>query len=227
MIIINRDRYGCRACNSEGKHACTNGQTVPRVDIEARVLAGLRSRLMNPELVKLFVKDYIAAMNARASNRAIHKEKLISRIIQIDKALTNFLDTLATGLKLPELHDRMATLSQEKQSLEQELHSYKKGTHSIHPNVALLYHEQIENLHKELSNYQKSDNGVGAADTIKKLITAIEITPGEKRTEIHIEVICNSDTILNIALTSNSLSQSTMINTDFEDFSSKVRKFQV
>jgi site-specific DNA recombinase len=50
--IVAKDRYGCPTRRAKG--TCDNDATVSRQEIEARVLKGLKKRLMAPELVREF-----------------------------------------------------------------------------------------------------------------------------------------------------------------------------
>ena len=54
--IIGKDRYGCSTRRSKG--TCNNTRTIKRQAIEARVLDGLKARLVAPELVELFVSTF-------------------------------------------------------------------------------------------------------------------------------------------------------------------------
>lgn len=54
--IIGKDRYGC--ATRRGKGTCRNGRTIMRQRIEARILDGLRERMLPPELVEEFVRAF-------------------------------------------------------------------------------------------------------------------------------------------------------------------------
>jgi hypothetical protein len=58
-------RYGCGARRSKG--TCNNNATVSRQEIEARVLEGLKERLMAPELVREFIRAFQEEANATAA----------------------------------------------------------------------------------------------------------------------------------------------------------------
>src|SRR5205807_2024678 len=58
--ITGKDRYSCATRRSKG--TCANGLVISRQEIEARIFAGLKSRLMAPELVEVFVAEYAAEL---------------------------------------------------------------------------------------------------------------------------------------------------------------------
>ena len=49
------------------KGTCANGATIRRQEIEARVLAGLKDRLMAPELVREFIRVFHEEVNRTAA----------------------------------------------------------------------------------------------------------------------------------------------------------------
>jgi site-specific DNA recombinase len=56
FTIVAQDRYGCATHRNKG--TCANGTTIRRQEIEARVLAGLKDRLIAPELVREFIRAF-------------------------------------------------------------------------------------------------------------------------------------------------------------------------
>lgn len=64
---IEVDRYGCATRRSKG--TCDNNATVSRQEIEARVLEGLKERLLAPELVREFVRSFQEETNRMAAER--------------------------------------------------------------------------------------------------------------------------------------------------------------
>ena len=54
--LTGADRYGCAMRRSKG--TCTNGATIGRREMEARLLVGLKLRLMAPELIREFVESF-------------------------------------------------------------------------------------------------------------------------------------------------------------------------
>ena len=66
--VIGRDRYGC--ATQRGKGICSNGHTITRQRIEARVLGGLKDRLLAPDLVAEFAAAYAEAMAERQREAA-------------------------------------------------------------------------------------------------------------------------------------------------------------
>lgn len=55
------DRFACS--NHVGKGICDNSRTIPRADLEARVPAGLKDRMMVPEIVEGAMRAYAQETN--------------------------------------------------------------------------------------------------------------------------------------------------------------------
>src|SRR5579875_3163948 len=56
--IMARDRYGCAAHRQKG--TCDNSSTITRERIEARIMGGLKERMLTPDLVAEFVRTLAA-----------------------------------------------------------------------------------------------------------------------------------------------------------------------
>lgn len=63
--LINASTYSCSATRNKG--TCANRATIKRNEIERRILEGLKSRLMHPELLAEFVSAYHAEWNLLAA----------------------------------------------------------------------------------------------------------------------------------------------------------------
>jgi DNA invertase Pin-like site-specific DNA recombinase len=66
--IIGKDRYGC--ATRRGKATCDNARTVARQAVERRVLAGLKERLLAPDMVEAFIRAFAAEAAERRRDAA-------------------------------------------------------------------------------------------------------------------------------------------------------------
>ena len=60
---ISQEHFGCSTARNKGATQCTNRLAIRRDTLEATVLDGLRHRLMDPGLFKLFVTEFTAEWN--------------------------------------------------------------------------------------------------------------------------------------------------------------------
>jgi hypothetical protein len=73
-VVGEHGRLGC--ANHRERDTCTNRRTVLRDVLLARVLEGLKHRLLTPELVETFASEYIAEVNRSNANAASRHARL-------------------------------------------------------------------------------------------------------------------------------------------------------
>jgi site-specific DNA recombinase len=69
--IVAKDRYGCATRRQKGM--CENARTITRQQLETRVLDGLKNRLLAPDLVQEFVREFNEEIQR---NRATEKARV-------------------------------------------------------------------------------------------------------------------------------------------------------
>src|SRR5260370_9744701 len=72
--ITGKDRYACATRRSKG--TCSNALVINRQQLEARILNGLKERLMAPELVKAFVDEFKAEIRRSAQDSETNRTTL-------------------------------------------------------------------------------------------------------------------------------------------------------
>ena len=60
---MSANHFGCSTARNKGPAACTNLLTIRGNVLEAEVLDGLATRLMDPDLFKVFVSEFTAEWN--------------------------------------------------------------------------------------------------------------------------------------------------------------------
>ena len=98
--IIGKDRYGCATRRQKG--TCDNARTITRQEIEARVLVGLKERLLAPDLVAEFiaaVQDEVErARTSRRAARSQHDKKLAG----VERKIGGILTAIEDGMYDPQ-----------------------------------------------------------------------------------------------------------------------------
>ncbi|MFV1877638.1 recombinase family protein [Nioella sp.] len=67
-IMISNARYGCSAARNRG--TCANKKTIARKDVETRVLNGLHTRLMHPELIREYIATWQQEMQKERQEKS-------------------------------------------------------------------------------------------------------------------------------------------------------------
>ena len=106
--IIGKDRYGCSTRRSKGP--CNNTRTIKRQAIEARVLDGLKARLVAPELVELFVSTFHTEFNRLNSERSGTRNANRQELGHITRDLSHLVDAITSGVDAQTLRDRLSEL---------------------------------------------------------------------------------------------------------------------
>jgi hypothetical protein len=66
---ISEAHFGCSTARNKGETVCANRLTIRRDALEATVMDGLRSRLMEPALFKVFADEFAAEWNRLQARR--------------------------------------------------------------------------------------------------------------------------------------------------------------
>ena len=186
-----QDRYGCS--NHVMSGSCSNSRTIRRDEIEERVMAGLREKLMEPEAAAEAMKAYAEETNRlnrerRASGATDRKE-----FADIEKKIATMLDVIEDGGYARGMMDRMRELEARQDEIAERLSSAPVDLPDIHPNIAIVYRRKVERLAEALADPRDRDE---AADAIRGLIERIVLTPGEKRGQMDAALHGDLGTIL-------------------------------
>ncbi|KAB2715193.1 recombinase family protein [Brucella intermedia] len=170
--MISKDLLGCT--NARNKGTCNNRLNIRRDTLEASVLNGLDRHLMEPELFKDFCEEFTREVNkariaARASIEAAETE-----IKKIDRELDTLLDLILKGGAAERINAKMVALEQCKKAIVATLETAEQPPALLHPNMAKIYHEQIEALHDQLHN---EATRAKAAERLRSLVSRIELVP--------------------------------------------------
>ena len=186
-----QDRYACSNYIMSG--SCSNSRTIRRVEIEERVMAGLREKLMAPEAAAEAMQAYAEETNRlnrerRASGATDRKE-----LADIEKKIATMLDVIEDGGYSRGMIDRMRELEARQDEIAERLAAAPVDIPDIHPNIAIVYRRKVERLAEALADPRDRDE---AADAIRGLIERIVLTPGEKRGEMDAALHGDLGTIL-------------------------------
>lgn len=181
MVMTNR--YACR--NHLRKGICDNGRTIRRDEIEARVLAGLKEKLVSSEAVAKAVRAYAKETNRLNHERRAQAETDQRALQKIERAIAGIMAAIEDGLYQPSMKARMNELEREKAEITARIAQAPADVPDVHPNIAGIYRRNVERFTEALND---PDGGREAAEALRSLIGEIVLTPGEKRGEVHAEL---------------------------------------
>ena len=114
-------RQPVRLRRSRNKGTCTNRLNIRRDALEAIVLDGLKSRLMDPELFKAFAQEFVAEVNRLRGNESAKAEQLKRERDAVEKRIRRIVDAIAEGVPARSLKDELMALEQRQEELEHEI----------------------------------------------------------------------------------------------------------
>ncbi|WP_083224971.1 recombinase family protein [Sphingomonas panacis] len=179
--LRGQGRFACSTHNDT--RACGNGHTITRVSVEERVVAGLKDRLMAPDMVGEAIRGYVDETNRLNYERRAAQGAAVAALAKIDRAKADIVAAIEDGRFSKTLMDRLLDLEANEEVLRATMAEVPADTPDIHPNIANIYAKKVERLADALNRPQDRDE---AAEAIRSLIKRVTLTPGAKRGEINI-----------------------------------------
>jgi site-specific DNA recombinase len=177
--LRGQDRYACS--NHVMNGSCANSRSITRAALEARMLEGLRARLMAPEVAAEAMRAYAEETNRLNRERRAGSDADRKALADVEKKLKEIVTAIEDGGYSRPLMMRLRELESKQDELTERLSRAPMDIPDIHPNVAGIYRRKVERLAEALQHPQERDE---AADAIRALIDHITLTPGPKRGEI-------------------------------------------
>jgi site-specific DNA recombinase len=184
-VVAQGGRLGC--ANRRERGTCTNGRTVLRDRVVSRVLAGLKDRLLAPQLVEIFISEYIAEIN-RANHDAVSKgSHLKTELARVGRQIRTMVQTITDTGGSRSLVQELRNLEQRQIELTEEMAATcrPEALPALHPNLAQVYRQKVSDLENALDDPRIS---AAAVEALRSLIDVIAVYPGDKRGEVHLEL---------------------------------------
>ncbi|MEN5279420.1 recombinase family protein [Brucella sp. TWI432] len=186
------DRFACS--NHISKGACSNSRTIPREELEARVLSGLKDRMMAPEIVEEAMRAYAEETNRLNRERRSSGDAWKAELVKTEKQIRGIIEAIKAGMFHESMKAEMDTLEARKTELNTLLADAPEDTPDILPSASAIYAKKVSALTKALNRKEERQE---AAETLRGLIEKISLTPGPERGEIYATLHGELGTILN------------------------------
>ena len=183
MGLIVNSRFGCLNHHRRGTSA--NNRTIPRQRIEARVLAGLKDRLVSSDSVAEAVRAFAEEgnrLNHERRGQTVADRKALDRI---ERGIQGMIAAIEDGMYQPSMKARMDDLERQKAEIMERLAQAPANIPDLHPNIATHSRRNVERFTEVLDD---PDGDREAAEAIRSLIGGIVLSPGEKLGEVHISL---------------------------------------
>ena len=114
--VLAQDRYGCATRCSKG--TCNNARTIKRQQVEARVLEGLKDRLLTPELIAIFIAQFeqeVARLRRESTGTQV---RLADQFGGVKRKLEGVLRAIESGAWNNTLKQRLNDLEAQQKDLQ-------------------------------------------------------------------------------------------------------------
>jgi len=175
--MISKDLLGC--ATSRNKGTCDNRRNIRRDALEASVLGGLRTHLMDPELFKEFCSEFTREVNRLRIERGAGLTVMRAELPRIDRELDKLMKLILASDDIDaskRVMKQMKELETRKEYLEKALAEAVEPPPLLHPNVAEIYRQRISTLYESL----RGEGGKAeAAEAFRTLVDQVTLVPTE------------------------------------------------
>ncbi|GBQ42092.1 resolvase [Komagataeibacter saccharivorans] len=172
--MISKDLLGCSTARNKG--TCDNRLNIRRDALEASVLSGLRTHLMEPELFREFCNEFTREVNRLRMEHGADLVAMRAELPRIDRELAKLLTALKAGGPIQAIVDDMKRLEARKAEVTERLANTEEPPLLLHPNMAEIYQQRIASLYESL---QAEETKTEAAERLRTLVSQITLQPAD------------------------------------------------
>jgi hypothetical protein len=183
---------GCFGARDRG--TCTNHLRISRLDVEARVLNALQTKLLRKDFFEEFCREFAKEMNRLRMEQRAGQSSAKRELVRLEARRKKLVESIMEGVPGGEVKDEMIAIASRRTELEQQLKAATEPPPLLHPSMADLYRTKVEELAAAL---QREDMRLEASETLRGLIDSIVLTPEEG--QLRIELRGNLAAMLTVA----------------------------
>lgn len=182
---ISSNLFGCAAVRNKG--TCDNKLNMRRDVLEDSVLNGLKQKLMEPEMFKVFAAEFMKEVNRLRLNSSANRNKQKLDLEKINVKVKRLVGAIADGIDAKSVKGELMELEAKKEELEYTLTEASVDEPLLHPNLAEVYRAKVADLHDALN---AEDTKAEAFELIRSLVDKIVLTPdaGKLRIDLYGEL---------------------------------------
>ncbi len=162
---------------------CSNKLTIRGDELEASILAGLQSRLMEPERFEQFAREFVAETNRQRSALSVAKSRTEAALARLERQIKRLVDAILEGADALPLNAKLKELDAAKAKLAAELEAAPDERPLLHPALAIVYRDRVAALAEAL--YDEQD-GREAFERLRSVIEKVRLMPVEGQLAIEL-----------------------------------------
>ena len=149
---------------------------------ESTVIEGLRKRLMDPALFKVFAHEFATEWNWLQADAEARLGAAGGEMERICRQIDRLVDAWADRASAARATEKLRELEGRRLELEGVLASTASPAPRLHPNLAEVYRCEVEKLHNAL----KSEDAGPARELVRSLIEDIVLRPENGRLRVEV-----------------------------------------
>ncbi len=159
------------------RFSCSNAIPIKRVDLEDRVLSGLKEQLLHPDLIAEFAKAYQEEYNGLAGTIQQERINATRDLAQVERKIVHLVDAISDGMFHSSMKDKLTALEARSSDLEALINAASdQPPILLHPGLSELYREQVANLTTALRD---PSSQAEATSIIRSLLSEIKLIPDD------------------------------------------------
>jgi len=135
-------------------------------------------------LFEAFAREFVAEVNCHRREQSEQKRNAEAELQKIKGQIEKLVDAIIKGANAMAVNAKLKELEAQQAALEQELKDAPGEQPLLHPNLSVLYRQQVERLEDLLAD---PELGHEAIDQLRGLIDRVNLVPseGELMIELH------------------------------------------
>jgi site-specific DNA recombinase len=181
FIVYSREHLGCFGARDRG--TCTNRMTIPRREVEERVLDALQSKLMRKDFFEEFCREFAKETNRLRMEQRAGVTSAKRELVRLEARRKKIVESIMEGVRGRDVKDELIAIGQRRDVLEAQVKTANEPPPLLHPSMADLYRTKVQQLAEAL---QRDDARTEASEMLRGLIDAIVLIPekGQLRIEL-------------------------------------------
>ncbi|MBY0301280.1 MULTISPECIES: recombinase family protein [Sphingomonas] len=177
--------WGCGS-RTEGS-GCTNNRKISTESYERRVLTGLRERMLDPDLVELFVAEYREEYAKRVAKMRRERGAVERRLANATATIDRLVAAIGAGAgTFDQFRDALTKARTDREAAVAEMQEQDaEPVVALHPAIAADYRRQILRLQAALADPEANQE---ATTALRALIDRIVLTPNPDGRGVAIQV---------------------------------------
>jgi hypothetical protein len=141
--------YACSTAHDRA--TCSNRLRIRRDVLEASVLSGLKTHLMQPDLVHEFMAEYHRELERLGARANLERNQRQADLAKTDREIGALIEAIKCGIRSSAVQSELQTLETRKEHLIKVLQETRPVLVRLHSGLAELYKRKVASLEQELN----------------------------------------------------------------------------